>query len=99
MVKRPRIAGKPSPPPPPEADAWVSEQLDPEIKPPATPPATPEPTAQPREKGKPLYPHRISYDTDAGQYRRLKKAVFESDRKITEIVREAVEDWLKSRNY
>jgi hypothetical protein len=102
MVKRQRIASRPNTPPP-EADQWVSEKLDPEIKSPivpvsATPEPSPAPTAPTKEKGK-AFPHRISFDTDADQYRRLKRAGFESDRALTDIAREAVEDWLKARDY
>jgi len=106
MVKRPRIASKPTTPPP-AADSWVNEQIDPEItKPAISPPVKqeppklePQPTEPTAAEKKRLYPHRISFDTDKEQYRRLKRAGFETERALTDIAREAVEDWLKSRGY
>lgn len=86
MVKRPRIASKPAPP---QADDWVSKGgLDPEIQHPQQHP----------EQGK-KYPHRISFDMDTPQYKRLKQAAFESDRPMNEILREAVEIWLNASDH
>lgn len=113
MVKRPRIASKPTPPP--AADGWVKGGgIDPEIQmsptpapaPAPSPETEPEPGTAPQakglsameEKGK-AYPHRISFDTDKAQYKRLKRASFEDERSMNEILREAVEDWLRVRNY
>jgi hypothetical protein len=84
-----RIAAKPTTPPP-AADNWVSSGgLDPEIQ--------PAPAPELETKGKP-YPHRISFDTTKEQYKRLKKACFEEERSLNDAIREAVEDWLKTRN-
>jgi hypothetical protein len=58
----------------------------------------PEPQAQQMEKGKP-FPHRISFDTDKQQYKRLKRASFEEERSLNDILREATEEWLKMHNY
>jgi predicted DNA-binding protein len=52
----------------------------------------------PNEGEKP-YPHRISFDMATPQYKRLKWASFDSDRTMNEILREAVEDWMKARDY
>lgn len=103
MVKRQRIARKP-PTPPAAADAWVSSGgLDPETSqaPKAEPSAAPTPPAIPtplEEKGK-AYPHRISFDMETPQYKRLKRASFEEERPMNEILRDAVEAWLKTRDY
>lgn len=90
--KRSRIASKPKSAPP-AADAWVSQGgLDPEAKKGTaeSPPASPLATAN---KGK-KFPHRLSFDMETAQYKRLKRAAFESDRPMNEILRETVEDWL-----
>lgn len=50
------------------------------------------------ERGK-KYPHRISFDMDKAQYKRLKWEAFDSDRSMNEILREAVEEWMKARHY
>ena len=96
MVKKPqrRIASKPSPPP--AADEWVSSGgVDPEVQPSISSPQEPEQQESQREgKDKP-FPHRISFDTDTPQYKRLKRAAFEEDRAMNEILREAVEAWLE----
>lgn len=94
MVKRPKIAKKPSAPPL-AADAWVSSGgLDPEVQQPieATAPESPSAKVKP-------YPHRISFDTTKEQYKRLKRAAFEEERSLNDVIREAVEDWLKTHNY
>jgi hypothetical protein len=97
MVKRKRIAGKPGQPPP-EADSWVkSGGTDPEVQP-IEQSKEPEVEAEPEDKGKP-YPHRVSFDMASPQYKRLKRAAFEEERSMNEILREAVEDWMKTRNY
>ena len=93
MVKKPqrRIASKPAPPP--AADEWVSSGgVDPEVQ--QSVPSHSEPEQEQEEKGK-TFPHRISFDTDTPQYKRLKRAAFEEDRAMNEILREAVEDWLE----
>ena len=90
--KRPRIAPKPVTTA--SQDAWVSRGgLDPEVQANA-PAASPTPT----EKTKP-YPHRVSFDMQTPQYKRLKRAAFEQERSINDILREAVEDWLKLQQY
>lgn len=103
MVKRQRIARKP-PTPPAEADAWVSSGgLDPEsnqkqeVELPAALEKPIAPTS-PEEKGK-AYPHRVSFDMETPQYKRLKRASFEEERPMNEILRDAVEAWLKARDY
>ena len=92
MVKRPKIARKPTTPPA-AAEDWVkSGGLDPEVQ------STPESQPTDGEKKKP-YPHRISFDTDTQQYKRLKKASFEQEQSLNDILREAVENWLKAQGY
>ncbi len=96
--KRRRIVGKPATPPP-AADGWVtSGGLDPELQNQSivTPELVPEPSQPIEEKGK-AFPHRISFDMDKQQYRRLKRASFDSERPMNDILREAVEEWLKAR--
>lgn len=100
VEKRSRIAKKP-PTIPPIADAWVTEAgLDPELQsppPPSEPPSV-EPAEASDKKGKP-YPHRVSFDMATQQYKRLKRASFETDQSMNELLREAVEAWLKARDY
>jgi hypothetical protein len=106
MVKRQRIVGKPGQKP--AADSWVQQGgIDPEIEAPS-PPETPEPAPQTetdkdaKQKGKAsggTYPHRISFDMDTEQYKRLKWASFDSDRPMNDILREAVEEWMNARGY
>lgn len=104
MVKRPKIVSNPTKKNlPPEADQWAaSGGIDPELQQPTEPPPpTPTPSTEPNEpeiKGKP-YPHRVSFDMTKDQYKRLKRASFEDERSLNEIIREAVEDWLEARNY
>ncbi|HEY9910143.1 MAG TPA: ribbon-helix-helix protein, CopG family [Thermosynechococcaceae cyanobacterium] len=94
MVKRPKIASKPATPPP-AADAWVSSGgIDPET---AAPPPPIPPEAVESEKGK--YPHRVSFDMDTPQYKRLKRAAFEEERSMNEVLRDAIEEWMKAHNY
>jgi hypothetical protein len=91
MVKRSLIAKKPTADVTPSADNWVTGGgIDPEIQHP-DPAATPEPQPQ----GKP-YPHRISFDTTADQYKRLKRASFDSGLSMNEILRSAADAWLES---
>ena len=93
MVKKlqRRIASKPAPPP--AADEWVSRGgVDPEVQ--QSVPSPSEQEQEQEEKGK-TFPHRISFDTDTPQYKRLKRAAFEEDRAMNEILREAVENWLE----
>jgi len=97
MVKRNRIARKPTTPPA-AADQWIkSGGVDPEVQPASTPEPEPEPVA-PIEQSKP-FPHRISFDTTKQQYKRLKRASFEEERSLNDILREAVEEWLNAHNY
>ena len=107
--KRRKIAKKPQTQSLPNPDSWVSEGgVDPEIES-SIPPAKEESkqvekkvvvdsTAKATESKK-TYPHRISFDMDAAQYKRLKWASFESETPMNSILREAVEEWMKSRNY
>ena len=98
--KRSRIAKKP-PTVPQVADTWVNDAgLDPELQSQQHPPSpTPtEPVLLPEKKGKP-YPHRISFDMETQQYKRLKRASFETDQSMNELLREAAEDWLRARGY
>lgn len=89
--KRKRLAKKPTAPSP---DSWVKDGgLDPAIQP--TPIAEQEPE---ESKGKP-YPHRVSFDMATAQYKRLKRAAFEEERSLNDVLREAVEDWMKARGY
>ena len=101
MVKRDRKIA-PRPTTRPAADEWIkSGGVDPEVQPAlptAETEAEPEPQPQPTEKGKP-FPHRISFDTDKQQYKRLKRASFEEERSLNDILREATEEWLKIHNY
>lgn len=96
--KRRRIASKPNTPP--TADAWVSSGgIDPETQQSIEslqPVVELSPSTE--DKGKP-YPHRVSFDMDKQQYKRLKTAAFESERAMNEILREAIENWLRTRNY
>jgi hypothetical protein len=98
VEKRSRIAKKP-PTVPQVADTWVNDAgLDPELQSQQQPPlpTVAEPVTLPEKKGKP-YPHRISFDMETQQYKRLKRASFDSDRPMNDILREAVEEWLKTR--
>ena len=102
VEKKRRIARKPSTPPP-EADRWIEQGgVDPEATKPTEPtpaPAPKEPEPEPAKDEAKTYPHRISFDMETAQYKRLKWASFDSDRSMNEILREAVEDWMKARDY
>jgi hypothetical protein len=91
------VSNKPAPPPP-AAEQWIKDGgIDPEVQ--KEPVADPEPPESPQpEMGKP-YPHRISFDTDKQQYKRLKRASFEEERSLNDILREAAEEWLKANDY
>jgi hypothetical protein len=98
VEKKSRITRKPAPKP--EVVEGFLEQLgtDPEstlAKPTPTPPPG---GTDDGGKGK-AFPHRLSADFTTEQYKRLKRAGFETDQPMTTIVREAVEDWLKARGY
>ena len=94
MVKRNRIARKTTPPSP---DQWVQEGgIDPEAQQQSTSPTPPAP-APAEDKKK--YPHRISFDMDPDQYKRLKWAAFDSGQAMNAILREAIEEWMQSRSY
>ncbi len=74
-------------------DSWVSDGgLDPEIK-------IPDSVAGDEKVQEKTYPHRISFDLDNSQYKRLKWASFDTERPMNSILREAVEEWMKSRDY
>ena len=89
--KRRKIAKKPQTPTDP--DSWVSDGgLDPEIN-------LPDSVSDDEKVREKTYPHRISFDMDSSQYKRLKWASFETERPMNSILREALEEWMKSRNY
>ena len=98
--KRRKIAKKPQAQSNP--DSWVTEGgVDPEINLPSSPapaPAIADKDEQ-KEENEKSYPHRISFDLDNSQYKKLKWASFDSDRPMNDILREALEEWMKSRNY
>ena len=107
--KRRKIAKKPQTPTEPNPDSWVSSGgVDPEIELSTSP--VKEDSKEVEKKAvnsssdkatenKKTYPHRISFDMDAAQYKRLKWASFDSETPMNSILREAVEEWMKSRNY
>ena len=106
---RRKIAKKPQTQSLPNPDSWVSEGgVDPEIftstdsvkeeSKEVEKKAVVDSTAKATENKK-TYPHRISFDMDAAQYKRLKWASFDSETPMNSILREAVEEWMKSRNY
>ena len=86
--RRQKIA---APPPTQNPDNFVhAAGRDAELQTPA-----PLPQEKAQDKGK-KYPHRVSFDMERTQYRQLKKAAFESDRPMNEILREAVDQWLSN---
>ena len=97
--KRRKIAKKPQAQSNP--DSWVTEGgVDPEINLPASSPAPAiSDKDEQKEENEKSYPHRISFDLDNSQYKKLKWASFDSDRPMNDILREALEEWIKSRNY
>ena len=70
-----------------QVDVQTSEQVDTDSREQAS-----------KDEGK-AYPHRISFDMASAQYKRLKWASFDSEQSMNEILREAVEDWMKVRDY
>jgi len=92
VEKKSRITRKPAP----KAVEGFLEQLDTDPESTLTKP-TPPPVAT-DDKGK-AFPHRLSADFTTEQYKRLKRAGFETGQPMTTIVREAVEDWLRARGY
>ena len=85
-------------------DTWVSSGgVDPEINLPASNSPTPAPARADKDEQKKeqekSYPHRISFDLDNSQYKKLKWASFDSARPMNDILREALEEWIGSRNY
>ena len=107
--KRRKIAKKPQTPPESNPDSWVSSGgIDPEIststdlveeKGKGTEKEAVDSSTAKATENKKTYPHRISFDMDAAQYKRLKWASFDSETPMNSILREAVEEWMKSRNY
>jgi hypothetical protein len=105
---RRKIAKKPQTQSLPDPDSWVSSGgVDPEIesvvstvkeKTKKTEKKVEVPTSEKLENEK-TYPHRISFDMENSQYKRLKWASFDSECPMNSILREAVEEWMKSRNY
>jgi hypothetical protein len=101
MVRKgPRLQSKKPTAPPQEAESWINKGgVDPESsKHVSTETSAKATTETPKTEGKP-YPHRISFDMSTAQYKRLKFAAFDRDRTMNEILREAVEDWMKAREY
>ena len=106
---RRKIAKKPQTQSLPNPDSWVSEGgVDPEIE--SSADTIKDNTKKLNEfaisesaikatENKKTYPHRISFDMDASQYKRLKWASFDSESPMNSILREAVEEWMKSRDY
>jgi hypothetical protein len=94
MVKKTaKIVSKPTNNPSP--DQWVTGGgVDPELQ--LSKSVIPIDEAQDKPKA---YPHRVSFDMETDQYKRLKRASFEQETPMNEILREAIESWLKSRNY
>lgn len=109
MVKRPLIAKKPEPISSSSADSWVnSGGIDPEIQSETMPEVevsvTPAPAKAVEPKLEPdspekQFPHRISFDMNKEQYKRLKLASFELERPMNEILRDAVEACLQSTGH
>ncbi len=78
-----------------DPDSWVSDGgLDPEIN-----LSSSDSVAKDEKVQEKTYPHRISFDMDSSQYKRLKWASFDTSRPMNSILREAVEEWMKSRDY
>lgn len=93
FVQRPAI-------PPAAADDWVKQGgTDPEIQKEPEPVQEAIATPPTEDNGKGKYPHRISFDMATPQYKRLKRASFEEETPMNEILRDAVEAWLKARDY
>lgn len=83
----------------PEADEWINQGgIDPEVKEAKPSNQTTEQQKTEDEQTK-KYPHRISFDVDKKSYKRLKWASFDSERSMNEILREAIDEWMKTRNY
>lgn len=98
VKKRQRIAKKPTTPTP---DDWITQGgIDPEIQKTAATSASEQVSTESStdDKGK-AYPHRISFDMETPQYKRLKFAAFDSEQTMNAILREAVEEWMKTRGY
>ena len=103
IAKKPPTQSKPNP------DSWVSEGgVDPEIKSLTSPTnekskdvekKTVSSSTKGAQENRKTYPHRISFDMNASQYKRLKWASFDSESPMNSILREAVEEWMKSRDY
>jgi hypothetical protein len=95
--KRKRIAKRPSARS--TAEDWVQEGgIDPELQS-SDPPADPAADENTQADKSKTYPHRISFDVETAQYKRLKWAAFDCDRSMNDILREAAEEWLKARKY
>lgn len=93
MVKRPRIATKPKSGSQ-NADVWVNQGgIDPETS------SSSSLVASVDEDQEKPYPHRVSFDMNTAQYKRLKLAAFSSERSMNDILREATEDWLSKYKY
>lgn len=62
-----------------------------------SPTVTPEQTHNDAQGKAKKYPHRVSFDMDTEQYKRLKRAAFESDRPMNELLRDAVDKYLSDQ--
>ncbi|OKH11173.1 hypothetical protein [[Limnothrix rosea] IAM M-220] len=82
------------------ADKWINEGgTDPEIVTPESQGTPPKRAKDEKSSTEKKYPHRISFDINKAQYKRLKYAAFDGDRSMNEILREATEEWMKARGY
>jgi len=97
MVKRQRISKKPSSTPP-SADNWVNAENSSNTSSETAASAQQETKIKGKSSGG-TYPHRLSFDMETSQYRRLKRAAFEQERSMNEIIREAVDQWLETSDY
>jgi len=97
MVKRQRISKKPNSTPP-SADHWVNAENEPNQSSETATSSQPETKIKGKSSGG-TYPHRLSFDMETSQYRRLKRAAFEQERSMNEIIREAVDQWLETSDY
>lgn len=82
-----------------EADQWIKQGgIDPELSESTANHQVMATETSEEAQGK-KYPHRVSFDMGKEQYKRLKWSSFDSERSMNEILREAVDEWMKTRNY
>jgi len=98
--RRSKITRKPSQPKPEDIESLLDELgTDPEASEQVNTDSREHvPDNNQNDKGK-AYPHRLSADFDTAQYKRLKWASFDTGEPMTNILRDAVEAWLKARGY